>query len=171
MLPRLGAFRSVPRNACSVVPERTGCLGPEPRATLVDPMPSLVRALAVIRAESNFNPTAVSNKNAQGLMQLLPSTAKLVARKEGMASYNLMKAEDNIRLGIGFMHDIMNNYTADYVGIAIAYNAGPGRYTQWKDKYSNDDDIFIEEIPFQETYHYVRVLLADRAKYRAILQK
>lgn len=126
---------------------------------------------ALIRQESNFFPGALSVANAQGLMQLLPSTAKLVARKEGMASYNLMKAEDNIRLGIGFMHDIMNNYTADYVGIAIAYNAGPGRYTQWKDKYSNDDDIFIEEIPFQETYHYVRVLLADRAKYRAIIQK
>ncbi len=125
---------------------------------------------ALIRQESQFFPGALSIANAQGLMQLLPSTAKLVARKEGMASYNLMKAEDNIRLGTGFMRDIMDNYTADYVGIAIAYNAGPGRYTQWKKKYSNDDDIFIEEIPFQETYHYVRVLLADRAKYRAIMR-
>jgi len=126
---------------------------------------------ALIRQESNFFPGALSVANAQGLMQLLPSTAKLVAKKEGMASYNLMKAEDNIRLGVAFMHDIMDNYTADYVGVAIAYNAGPGRYTQWKAKYSADDDIFIEEIPFQETYHYVRVLLADRAKYRAIVQK
>lgn len=126
---------------------------------------------ALIRQESNFFPGALSVANAQGLMQLLPSTAKLVAKKEGMASYNLMKAEDNIRLGVAFMHDIMDNYTADYVGVAIAYNAGPGRYTQWKAKYSTDDDIFIEEIPFQETYHYVRVLLADRAKYRAIVQK
>ena len=126
---------------------------------------------ALIRQESNFFPAALSVANAQGLMQLLPSTAKLVARKEGLQSYNLMKAEDNIRLGTGFMRDIMNNYTADYVGVAIAYNAGPGRYTQWKEKYSTDEDIFIEEIPFQETYHYVRVLLVDRAKYRAILQK
>lgn len=131
----------------------------------------MAEIFALIRQESNFFPGALSIANAQGLMQLLPSTAKLVARKEGMTSYNLMKAEDNIRLGIHFMRDIMDNYTADYVGVAIAYNAGPGRYTQWKAKYSADDDIFIEEIPFQETYHYVRVLLIDRAKYRAILQK
>jgi soluble lytic murein transglycosylase len=86
-----------------------------------------------------------------------------------MESYNLFKPEDNIRLGTSFMRDIMDHYTADYVGLAIAYNAGPGRYTQWKKKYSSDDDIFIEEIPFQETYQYVRILLADRAKYRALM--
>jgi soluble lytic murein transglycosylase len=126
---------------------------------------------ALIRQESQFFPGALSIANAQGLMQLLPSTARLVAAKEGMHSYNLMKAEDNIRLGTGFMRDIMDNYAADYVGLAIAYNAGPGRYVQWKKKYSADDDIFIEEIPFQETYLYVRILLADRAKYRALLRR
>jgi soluble lytic murein transglycosylase-like protein len=68
------------------------------------------------------------------------------------------------------MRDIKDNYTADYVGLAIAYNAGPGRYTQWKKKLSSDDDIFIEEIPFQETYQYVRILLVDRAKYRVLMK-
>ena len=124
---------------------------------------------ALIRQESQFFPGAISIAKAQGLMQLLPSTAKLVAAKLGMKKYDLLKAEDNIRLGIGFMRDIKDSYTADYVGLAIAYNAGPGRFTQWKKKYSTDEDIFVEEIPFQETYHYVRVLLADRAKYRAML--
>lgn len=124
---------------------------------------------ALIRQESQFFPGAISIAKAQGLMQLLPSTAKLVAVKLGMKKYDLLKAEDNIRLGIGFMRDIKGSYTADYVGLAIAYNAGPGRFTQWKKKYSNDEDIFVEEIPFQETYQYVRVLLADRAKYRAML--
>ena len=124
---------------------------------------------ALIRQESQFFPGAISIAKAQGLMQLLPSTAKLVAAKLGMKKYDLLKAEDNIRLGIGFMRDIKDSYTADYVGLAIAYNAGPGRFTQWKKKYSADEDIFVEEIPFQETYQYVRVLLADRAKYRAML--
>ncbi|MFO1527694.1 MAG: lytic transglycosylase domain-containing protein [Turneriella sp.] len=124
---------------------------------------------ALIRQESQFFPGAISVAKAQGLMQLLPSTAKLVAAKQGLRKYNLLTAEDNIRLGIGFMRDIKDHYSADYMGLAIAYNAGPGRYTQWKAKYSEDDDIFIEEIPFQETYHYVRVLLADRVKYRALL--
>ncbi len=125
---------------------------------------------ALIRQESQFFPGAVSIAKAQGLMQLLPSTAKLVAQKLGMKKYDLLKAEDNIRLGIGFMRDIKDSYTADYVGLAIAYNAGPGRFMQWKKKLSADEDIFVEEIPFQETYQYVRVLLADRAKYRALLQ-
>jgi len=125
---------------------------------------------ALIRQESQFFPGAISRANAQGLMQLMPATGRLVAAKEKMVNYNLLKAEDNIRLGTAFMRDLKNSYTADYVGLAIAYNAGPGRFIQWKKKYSEDDDIFIEEIPFQETYHYVRVLLADRAKYRALLK-
>lgn len=131
----------------------------------------VAEVLALIRQESQFFPGAISRANAQGLMQLMPATGRLVAVKEKMVNYNLLKAEDNIRLGTAFMRDLKNSYAADYVGLAIAYNAGPGRFLQWRKKYSEDDDIFIEEIPFQETYHYVRVLLADRAKYRAILKQ
>ncbi len=126
--------------------------------------------MALIRQESQFYAGAISRANALGLMQLLPSTAKLVAVKEGVSRYNLLQAEDNIRLGIAFMRDIKDHYAADFVGLAIAYNAGPGRYTQWKKKLSSDEALFVEEIPFQETYHYVRVLLSDRAKYRALLK-
>jgi soluble lytic murein transglycosylase len=102
-------------------------------------------------------------------MQVLPSTAELLAAKEGLSDYDLLNAEHNIRLGTAFMRDIRKIYAADFSGLAIAYNAGPGRLQQWRRKYSHDDDIFVEEIPFQETYHYVRVLLADRARYRALL--
>lgn len=130
----------------------------------------VAEVLALIRQESQFFPGALSIANAQGLMQILPATAKLVAVREGMTHYNLLKAEDNIRLGTGFMRDIKDFYAADFTGLAIAYNAGPGRLKQWKKKYSEDDDIFVEEIPFQETYHYVRVLLADRARYRVLLE-
>ncbi len=124
---------------------------------------------ALIRQESQFFPGAISVANAQGLMQLLPSTAELLAAKEGLSDYNLLNPEHNIRLGTAFMRDIRKTYAADFTGLAIAYNAGPGRLVQWRKKYSHDDDIFVEEIPFQETYHYVRVLLADRARYRALL--
>jgi soluble lytic murein transglycosylase len=124
---------------------------------------------ALIRQESQFFEGAISVANAQGLMQILPATAKLLAAKEGLSNYNLLKPEDNIRLGTSFMREIRSTYAADFVGLAIAYNAGPGRLLQWRKKYSHDDDIFVEEIPFQETYHYVRVLLADRARYRALL--
>lgn len=124
---------------------------------------------ALIRQESQFFAGAISVAKAQGLMQILPSTAELLAAKEGLGDYNLLKPEDNIRLGTSFMRDIRKAYAADFTGLAIAYNAGPGRLQQWRKKYSNDDDIFVEEIPFQETYHYVRVLLADRARYRALL--
>jgi soluble lytic murein transglycosylase len=124
---------------------------------------------ALIRQESQFFARAVSPANAQGLMQLLPATAKLLADKEGIAEYDLFHPEHNIRLGTAFMRDIRKTYATDFTGLAIAYNAGPGRLQQWRRKYSHDDDIFVEEIPFQETYHYVRVLLADRARYRALL--
>lgn len=126
--------------------------------------------MALIRQESQFFAGAISRANALGLMQLLPSTAKLVASKEGLARYNLLQPEDNIRLGTAFMRDIKDHYSADFVGLAIAYNAGPGRYVQWKKKLDGDEAVFVEQIPFQETYHYVRVLLSDRAKYRALLK-
>jgi soluble lytic murein transglycosylase len=157
-----------------IPPYLRGLLYPKPYSSHVEKYAKkngldVPEVLALIRQESQFFPAALSVAHAQGLMQLLPSTAEIVAAKEGMESYNLFKPEDNIRLGTSFMRDIMDHYTADYVGLAIAYNAGPGRYTQWKKKYSSDDDIFIEEIPFQETYQYVRILLADRAKYRALM--
>lgn len=124
---------------------------------------------ALIRQESQFFAGAISVANAQGLMQILPSTAELLAAREGLNDYNLLNPEHNIRLGTAFMRDIRRAYAADFTGLAIAYNAGPGRLLQWRKKFSHDDDIFVEEIPFQETYHYVRVLLADRARYRALL--
>lgn len=130
----------------------------------------VAEVMALIRQESQFYAGAISRANALGLMQLLPSTAKLVAVKEGFPRYDLLQPEDNIRLGIAFMREIKDYYAADFVGLAIAYNAGPGRYTQWKKKLSSDEAFFVEEIPFQETYHYVRVLLSDRAKYRALLK-
>ncbi|HRP68752.1 MAG TPA: lytic transglycosylase domain-containing protein [Turneriella sp.] len=127
--------------------------------------------LALIRQESHFFPGARSHANAQGLMQLLPSTAKLVAKKEKLAHYDLYNPEVNIRLGTAFMQDVMGKYSSDFTHVAISYNAGPGRYLQWIKKYSNDSDIFIEEIPFRETYSYVRILLTDRIIYRALLGK
>lgn len=126
---------------------------------------------ALVRQESHFFPAARSAANAQGLMQLLPSTAKLVAQKEKMRHYALYEVEDNIRLGTRFMRDLINTYSEDFVGVAISYNAGPGRYVAWRKKLSTDADIFIEEIPFQETYNYVRVLSTDRVKYEALLKQ
>jgi hypothetical protein len=127
--------------------------------------------LALIRQESQFFPGAQSVAHAKGLMQLLPATAKLVARREGMKTFDLFKPEDNIRLGIGYMRDIREYYTPDFLGVAVAYNAGPGRYTQWKRKLSSDPDLYVEQIPFQETYQYVKVLLTDRSRYRALLRQ
>jgi soluble lytic murein transglycosylase len=88
-----------------------------------------------------------------------------------MKTFDLFKPEDNIRLGIGYMRDIREYYTPDFLGVAVAYNAGPGRYTQWKRKLSSDPDLYVEQIPFQETYQYVKVLLTDRSRYRALLRQ
>lgn len=126
---------------------------------------------ALIRQESQFFAGAISSAKAQGLMQIMPATGKPLAARAGLKTYSLLDPETNIRLGTSFMRDIKDNYAADFTGLAIAYNAGPGRLIQWKKKYSRDDDIFLEEVPFQETYHYLRILLADRALYRVLLNE
>ncbi|MCX7633295.1 MAG: lytic transglycosylase domain-containing protein, partial [Turneriella sp.] len=126
---------------------------------------------ALIRQESQFFPQAVSVANARGLMQLLPATARQLARQEKLTQFDLFDPQDNIRLGTAFLRQLRQNYAADFLAIAIAYNAGPGRLLEWRKKLNPDTDIFIEEIPFWETYHYVRILLADRARYRVLLSR
>ncbi len=124
---------------------------------------------AIMKQESMFNPRARSYADARGLMQLLPSTAKALNRREKIPGLNLYRPRDNILLGSKFIADLITHYSALPEKMAIAYNAGPGRLRDWNRVYSGDIFYFIEQIPFQQTHHYVKVVRREYDRYAYLL--
>jgi soluble lytic murein transglycosylase len=127
---------------------------------------------SLIRQESEFNPSAVSPANAYGLMQLLPSVGKQLAREEGIShfqTFELLDPETNIRLGTRYLRKTLNKFggVPEY-GLA-AYNAGDERVVDWQSggPYQGIDE-FVESIPFTETREYVEGILRNEETYRAI---
>lgn len=132
--------------------------------------PYLVASL--IRQESEFDPTAVSNKSAYGLMQLLPSVGKSMARQEGVAhfqTFQLLDPNMNIRLGTRYFRQMLDKFGGVPEYALAAYNAGDSRVTDWQagGPYSGLDE-FVESIPFTETREYVEAILRNQETYRAI---
>ena len=122
---------------------------------------------ALIRRESRFMPKAVSSAKARGLMQVLPSTARKIARRHGYGRYRLSRltrVDTNVIIGTSYLHDLARRFNAHPVHVAAAYNAGPGRAARWR-RNNNDTLILVENIPFLETRLYVKALLASRAHY------
>lgn len=133
--------------------------------------------LSISRQESNFDPYARSSVGARGMMQLMSATAELQARKMG-ESYSPERLTDavyNMRLGSGYLGDLVNQFNGSYVMAAAGYNAGPGRPRQWStycgDPRGAGTDVldFIECIPFSETRNYVMRTLETTQVYRARL--
>jgi len=126
----------------------------------------------LIRQESIFDPGVRSGANAYGLMQLLPGTAKLVARKYGSTAdlsspTNLYQPAINIELGTGYMRDQLDKFgRVEYM--AAAYNAGPGRIPGWRATLPLEMDEFVEAIPFKETRGYVQGVTRNTAQYRRL---
>jgi soluble lytic murein transglycosylase len=127
---------------------------------------------SLIRQESEFNPGAISHANAYGLMQLLPSVGKQMAREEGLGSIDtrqLLDPELNIRLGTRYLRQIMDRcgHVPEYA--LAAYNAGENRVTDWQAAGPyNGVDEFVESIPFTETRDYVQAILRNQEIYRSI---
>lgn len=125
----------------------------------------------LIRQESIFDPKAKSGANAYGLMQLLIPTAQLMARKYGASSpvsgSSLFNPPLNIELGTAYMQEQLTKYgRIEYM--AVAYNAGPGRVTQWAKILPLEIDEYVEEIPFKETKGYVQGVIRNSAQYRRL---
>jgi soluble lytic murein transglycosylase len=121
---------------------------------------------SLIRQESKFSPVVKSPVGAIGLMQVIPDTAKFAASKIGLKKYELIKPEDNLRLGtwyLKFTHDRVKDNSV----LAIAgYNAGPGNVAKWVKQFGTEDlDEFIEQIPFEETQNYVKNVLGNYWNY------
>jgi soluble lytic murein transglycosylase len=131
-------------------------------------------AHGIIRQESSFDRAAVSSANARGMMQLIPGTAQIEARRVGVP-YSLSRlTEDpdyNVLLGSSHVTSLMDRYGGNLVLTAVAYNAGPGRVPQWiaanGDPRSPGADVvrWIEEIPFSETRNYVQRVVENAMVY------
>jgi soluble lytic murein transglycosylase len=131
--------------------------------------PYLVASL--IRQESEFNPSAVSKRNAVGLMQLLPKTGKNVAREEKLRHFapsQLLTPAVNLQLGTRYFREMVDKFGAFEYALA-AYNAGSNRVDDWlgQGKY-RDPQEFVESIPFTETREYVQAILRNANVYRQL---
>ena len=128
----------------------------------------------LIRQESVFDPRAKSRANALGLMQLLPSTGQLVARKQGagrITNEQLYNPKLNIQLGTAYLAEMLNKYgKIEYA--AAAYNGGPGRVSKWLTTLptSNIED-WVESIPITETRLYVFGVIRNSQQYKRIYGK
>ncbi|MDE0691152.1 MAG: transglycosylase SLT domain-containing protein [Gammaproteobacteria bacterium] len=125
--------------------------------------------LAVSRQESAFDHRAVSRAGARGLMQLMPATARIVARRIRAArpsEADLFDPEVNIRLGSNHLAFLMDRYDGHRALVFAAYNAGEHRSDRWKRKASGmPTEAWIERIPFRETRDYVKSVLAFQHVY------
>jgi len=121
---------------------------------------------AVVKAESNFNENALSKKGAQGLMQIMPSTAKYIAVKLGEDSLDidLFDAEINLRYGIWYISYLNKIFNGDLKLVAASYNAGEGNVRKWLAEF--DNRLEISDIPFLETREYVEKVLRYYAVYK-----
>jgi soluble lytic murein transglycosylase len=132
--------------------------------------PFLVASL--IRQESEFNAGVVSHANAWGLMQLLPSVGKSMAKKDGVKGFNtnsLLNPVVNLQLGTTNLRLVLDRFGGQQEYALAAYNAGDVPVRQWM-SVGNYKDIaeFVESIPYTETREYVQAILRNREIYRAL---
>jgi len=130
--------------------------------------PYLIAAL--VAQESTFDAGVRSSANAWGLMQLVPSTGKKLARSVGVrfTMASLTNPEINLRLGTLYFSDLVSQFGGTYYALA-SYNAGDSRVNRWKSERPGlDEDEFIDDIPFPETQNYVKRILGTAEDYRRL---
>ncbi len=127
---------------------------------------------ALIRQESEFNAAVISPAHAYGLMQVLPSTGKELARQAGIRRFRttqLLTPDRNIQLGTMYVRKLMKSFDGHEEYVLASYNAGPSRAKLW-DTWGpyREQAEFIENIPFHETRTYVQVVLRNAEVYRRL---
>jgi soluble lytic murein transglycosylase len=133
-------------------------------------------ALAIMRQESEYDARARSPAGAMGLMQLMPRTAKEVAKKEGISfsADRLYESQYNMSLGTAYLSRMVDSYDGSYVMAIAAYNAGPGNVRLWAKQFGTpgnklDNAVnWIEKIPYSETRNYVQRVMENLQVYRHI---
>ncbi len=127
----------------------------------------------LMRQESRFVTRAKSSVGASGLMQLMPATAKWVAKKVGLTDYKHAQVTDpeiNLLLGTSYMRLVLESLDNHPLLASAAYNAGPGRAQRWRAETPLEAAIYAETIPFAETRDYVKKVLSNAVYYAAIFE-
>ena len=127
---------------------------------------------SMIKAESSFNPNAVSPRNAKGLMQIIDSTGEWAAEKmdiEDFTTAQLMEPETNIHIGCWYIARLLKQYNQNTELALAAYNAGSGNVSKWlKDESISKDGTTLDRIPFEETRNYVNKINKYISMYKKL---
>jgi len=131
-----------------------------------------VMVLSLMKEESYFNTFALSYSNARGLMQILPGTAKDIARWKNLGSYNSIQLFDpdvNIKLGAAYLSYVKSFLHDNMLFAVAAYNGGPGAVEKWLNANpAKDMDEFIENIPYEQTNTYVKKVYKSYWNYKSV---
>ncbi len=122
----------------------------------------------LVRQESRFISESRSGVGAAGLMQLMPATARWIAKKIGFGQYQgnmIHELDTNIQFGTYYLRHILEVTNGQSVMATAAYNAGPGRAKRWVDDKPLEGAIYIETIPFLETRDYVKKVMSNAQYY------
>lgn len=127
---------------------------------------------AIIKAESNFKPDAVSKKGAKGLMQLMEDTAAWCGERLGYGTPNLFDPGTSIEMGTFYLRYLLDMYRGNEKTALAAYNAGHGNVDRWlsDDKYSKDG-LTLDTIPYKETEKYVNKIMSYKKVYNYIVKR
>lgn len=127
-------------------------------------------AYGIMRQESRFQPNAQSGVGAGGLMQIMPNTAKLIARNMGESAGNMSNPNTNIRYGTWYLSDLSSKTGGQSAVATASYNAGPVPPKKWLPKHGNiSADQYIEAIPYIETREYVKHVMENATIYSALM--
>lgn len=126
---------------------------------------------SMINIESHFDSKALSNKGAVGLMQIMPATAKSVADKNDIATFDLTVPQDNILIGTCYIRELLDRF-GNLETALVAYNAGPTNVSNWlkNEEYSKDGKI-LTKIPFKESKQYIKKFRKNFAYYKAKIKE
>lgn len=129
--------------------------------------------LALVRQESFYDPDAGSSAGALGLTQVVPSTGEAIASGLGVAPFtasDLYRPKLSLNFGASYLSDQLKGFDGNQYHALAAYNGGPGTASNAIDSAGGDEDLFIEDLEFDETRSYVRIVMENYARYRQLYE-
>ncbi|MGB3341759.1 MAG: transglycosylase SLT domain-containing protein [bacterium] len=138
--------------------------------TIMDQHIDLGLCLAMIWQESLFDPDAISSANARGIMQIIPPTAKAIAKDLQVETYSLHDPSTSIKFGCYYFNNLLRDFKSVPLSLA-GYNAGPVRVKRWiKQDPNYEMDVFIDLIPYNETRNYIKLILSRKKIYSELMK-
>ncbi|MET0343669.1 MAG: lytic transglycosylase domain-containing protein [Polyangiales bacterium] len=123
-----------------------------------------------MQIESRYRPRVVSGADAIGLMQLLPETARVVAKEQGhdFTRADLLRPHRNVALGAAYLGSLLTRYARQFPVAIAAYNAGTFKVEEWLGRGEHELDRWVEHIPVEQTRNYVRRVIGAWSRYHAL---